>query len=77
MGLGWGIFHPQGKPELLAGLMEKFMIFLYFWSYYSCYKLHFGIKLCTIKFSIQLDTFQIDDKDLIISNICEKECTNF
>ena len=28
--------------------------------------------MCTIKFSIWLDTFQIDDKDLTTNNICEK-----
>ena len=56
--------------------MEKFIICLYFWPYYLCYKLHFGIKMCTIKFSIELNTVQIIDKDPTISNICEK-CTNF
>ena len=45
--------------------------FLYFLSYYSFYKLHFGtgIKKCTIKFSIELSTFQIDDRDIINDNI--------
>ena len=28
--------------------------------------------MCTIKFSIKLDTFQIDDKDLTTNNIYEK-----
>ena len=67
-----GIFHPQGGLELSAKLTEKFMIFVYFFlPYYSCYKLRFGIKMCTIKFSMQLNMFQIDDKDIITNNICE------
>ena len=28
--------------------------------------------MCTIKFSIELNIFQIDDKDITTSNICEK-----
>ena len=32
---------------------------------YSCYKLHIGIKMCAIKFPIELNTFQTDDKDLL------------
>ena len=28
--------------------------------------------MCAIKFSIELNTFQIDDKDLDTNNICEK-----
>ena len=47
-----GIFRPQGGLGLLAGLIEKFIISLYFSSYYPCYKL---IKMCTIKFSIELN----------------------
>ena len=34
--------------------------------------LHFGIKMCTIKFSMEFNTFQIDDRDLTTNNICEK-----
>ena len=28
--------------------------------------------MCTIKFSIQLNVFQIDDKDITTNNVCEK-----
>ena len=28
--------------------------------------------MCTIKISIELNTFQMDDKDLNTNNICEK-----
>ena len=28
--------------------------------------------MCTIKFSIELNIFQIDDKDITTNNICEK-----
>ena len=52
--------------------MEKFKIFLYFLSHFSCYKHHFDIKMCTIKFSIKRNTFQIDDKGLTGNNICKK-----
>ena len=44
-----GIFHPQGWLGLPVGFIEKFII-LYIFFYYSCYKLYFGIKMCTIKF---------------------------
>ena len=37
--------------------------------------LHFGIKMGTTKFSLELNTFQIDDKDLTTSNTREK-CIN-
>ena len=33
--------------------------------------------MCTIKFFIELNTFQIDDKDLTTSNICEKSAQIF
>ena len=39
------------------------------------YKLHFGIKM-HIKFSLELNTFPIDDKDLNTNNICEKSEQN-
>ena len=39
--------------------------------------LHFGIKMCTIKFSIELNTFQWDDEDLPTNNICEKSAQIF
>ena len=56
-------------------LMEKFMVFLYWLSYYPCYKLQFGTKLYTVKFSIKLNTFQIED--LTTNNICEKSEQRF
>ena len=59
-----GIFHPQGAPGLSARLMEKFIIFLYYLSYYSYHKFHFGIQMCTVRYTIELNTFRIDDKDL-------------
>ena len=31
--------------------------------------------MCTIKFSIELNTYNIDDKDLNTNNICEKSET--
>ena len=40
--------------------------------YYSRCKLYLNIKMCTIRFSIELNTFQIDDDDLTTGNICEK-----
>ena len=33
--------------------------------------------MCTIKFSIELDMFQIDDKDITTNNIFEKSATFF
>ena len=69
-----GIFHPSRWAGAIGQAEEKVykVIFLYFLPYYLCYKLHFGIKMCTIKFSIKLNTFQIDDKDLTTNNICKK-----
>ena len=29
--------------------------------------------MCTIKFSIELNTFQIDDEDITTNDICEKK----
>ena len=45
-------FHLQGRPGISTGLTEKLIIFLYFLSYNLCHKLHFGLKMCTIKLSI-------------------------
>ena len=72
-----GIFYPQGGLGLSAGITEKFIIFLYFWSYHSCYRLHFVIKVCIIKFFTELNTFQMDDKDLPTNNIREKSTQIF
>ena len=48
------IFLPQGGPRLSARLTKKFIIFYIF---------DLGIKMCTIKFSIEFNIFQIDDRD--------------
>ena len=62
------------QAGLSAGFMEKF-IFFYIFDLID--KLPFGIKMCKIKFSIELNTFQIDDKDLATTNICEKNVQIF
>ena len=58
--------------------MEKFTVFLDFLYYFSGYRrmLHFGIKMCTVN-SIELNTFQIDNRDLTTDNICEKNAQSF
>ena len=35
------------------------------------------MEMCTIDFSINLNTFHIDDKDLTTNNICEKSVQIF
>ena len=72
-----GIFHGQSRLGLSARLTEKIITFLYFLSYHSYYKLHFGITMCTFKYCIELIAFHIDDKDLNTNKICEKSAQIF
>ena len=64
-----GIFHSQDARGLLAGLTIKFIIFIYFDHIVYTGKHRFSIKMCTIRFFVELDSFQIDDKDPSTSNI--------
>ena len=57
-----GIFHPQGGPWLSAGLTKRFNHFVFLT--FLCYMLNFVIKMCSVKFSIELNTFHIDSKDI-------------
>ena len=69
-----GIFSTSRWATTIRRAREKvYDVVLYFFSYYSCWKLHFAIILCTVKLSIELNTFRIDDEDLNTNNIHENE----
>ena len=66
-------FSPSKLTMAISGTHGKaHNLFMFLILLFMVKKLHFGIKMCTIKFSIQVNIFQINEKDLTTTNNCEK-----